>query len=48
MTQREAEQYHLLELQHLIAIIKHLYSKGKCNIFVEVGDEVLGAVEIVH
>lgn len=42
MTQRKYEQYHLLELQPLIAIIKHLYWERKCNILVERGDEVLG------
>jgi len=45
MTQRKDEQYHLLELQPLIAIIKHLYWKGKCNILVERRVEVLGQVK---
>lgn len=45
MTQRKYEQYHLLELQPLIAIIKHLYWKRKYNILVERGDEVLGQVK---
>lgn len=33
MTQRKDEKYHFLELQPLIAVIKHLYWKGKCNYF---------------
>lgn len=45
MTQRKYEQYHLLELEPLIAIIKHLYWKRKCNILVERRDEVLGQVK---
>lgn len=45
MTQRKDEQYHFLELQPLIAIIKHVYWKGKCNILVERGDEVQGQVK---
>lgn len=39
------EQYCLPELQPLVAIIKHPYWKGKCNILGEGGDEVLGEVE---
>lgn len=40
----EDEQYHLLELEPLIAVIKHIYYKGKCNILVERSDEVLQQV----